>query len=1018
MDFCRRLCHRREMAIARGDAFRSAMLVALLVLPRSVRAQHADLPLKSFHLSTWLGDNGPPLPATSALMRSPDGYLWIGARRGLVRFDGVRFAIIDSSVAPALNSQRPGYFTPSLVDRDGWLWVQRPDGGLVQYRDGVFRVVQEPNANVGPATAVDGNGELWLGGVATPLRLWRNGRVERPLLPAGVPDTGLTAVIADTGKGIWIGTVTQGLWHVVGSHAERALTPDPRVASLRPLLQGADGALWLRDQRGLYRFVGGQSLQPVLSPAGDVVASRVIVQDSSGAVWIGTSGYGVLRWWRGTLEQFSRADGLSDDAVEDLLIGDAGSIWLLTHDDGLHQLRPTPFTTLNRSAGGSLRGSYRFVEDDRGKLWGTTLAKKSAVLELSGGLIDRTTGLLRSTTAALPTDESYEVLGGAHGGGVWLGPLGGGLTRYRPGHVSRWTVQEGLPTQRFGIAREMRDGTFWVANVPGPGFGRVRNGRFSPVTLPGVAETRVPALGEDDRGHLWASVSHEPFIYEIDGDRIVRRLGPENGMHGAVAGLTCERGDTLWGIVGDSGLVRIAGGRAAFLRTPMLRRLLSARSGLAASDNHLWLIGAGVARLSLASLHAAADGNAVEIALRFFSPSDGIATPLNSGSSPVPIFRAHDGRVWMSTPNGLAVVDPSRQFFDSTPPRLHIEEVSLAGRVIPMLDGLRIPTRPATMSIRYTAISLLSPERTRIQYRLEGADEAWVDAVGPRVATYAKLRPGAYTFRLRAWNVDGVQSARDEILRFRVPAAWYETTWSRTGGVLLIALAGALGALAIQRRRTRRAAELMRSQFAATLTERTRIARELHDTLLQEFTGVTMLLAALRERMRGSPNGPAEELTGILSLAKRSLFEARQSVWDMRSASLEPTSFVKKIEALRAVATGSETQIYCRVNGNPRTLDPGIERFVMHVAREAVSNAVRHAHAGSITVELTFETESLTLTVRDDGVGMTDDRPQEATRAGHFGLVGMRERVESEGGSIVVTSAPGEGTTIELTVSC
>jgi signal transduction histidine kinase len=268
---------------------------------------------------------------------------------------------------------------------------------------------------------------------------------------------------------------------------------------------------------------------------------------------------------------------------------------------------------------------------------------------------------------------------------------------------------------------------------------------------------------------------------------------------------------------------------------------------------------------------------------------------------------------------------------------------------------------------------------------------------------------------LRAWNVDGVPSTHDETVRFRVLPAWYETSWSRGGGVLLFALACVAGALGVQRRAAQRSAAMLRSQFEATLAERSRIARELHDTLLQEFTGVTLLLEAFGEKLSRSRDAALDELPRILTLAERSLSEARQSVWDMRSPTLDGKGLAEALEELgRAAAPKGTTHLRCTVSGAGRALQPRIETTVLHIAREAIRNAVKHAQAQTVDVELTYGADRVTLAVSDDGIGMTEDRPEEASKDGHFGIVGMRERAASAGGSLVVTGIPGKVTRVEL----
>ena len=993
------------------------VLIALLVVSRGAASQSADLPLRHFQHTTWTGDDGPPT-GVHVLGRSRDGYLWLSALNSLLRFDGVRFAVIDSSASPALASSVGGLLIPIAVDQDGVLWISRPDHAIIAYDNGSFRIALPPARDGGADIAIDGVGRKWLYGGGGRLRQIRNGRAERVSLPAALPDTGIIGIVRDTGQGIWIGTRTQGLWHLVGNRADRVspLEAKPR-AEARPLIQSRDGTLWAIGWGvggGLNRLVGSRWVPASMGKSGPLFA-RTAAEDGTGAVWFGTVGRGVLRWQHGAFEQFTKADGLSDVSVTDLLLDSGGTIWMSTEAGALDRLRPTPFVTLGRRDGLPFESPYRVAEDESGSLWATGIDSMWPV-ELRGGALDGRAAAMRVTPVRLPVDENYELLGAAHGGGVWLGPRHGGLVRYRNTRTDRWTSKDGLPKDRFWYALETRDSAVWLGVVP-RGFGVLRNGRFSSVSLPGDPRGSVSDAVEDARGNLWVAVHDSAYVYQFAGGRLTSRLGPAEGLAMQVEDLVLESGDTLWGR-SDSGLVRIAGGHVALVRSPLIAPMFAAGSHLAATGDHLWAVSAAsVTRLPLAALHAAADGRPADLQPRTFGTSDGLLTPRGVPFTLPTVLRTHDGRLWINTPGGLAVFDPARAFFDSVAPIAHIEEVSALGRVFRGDSGIRVPPKPDRVTIHYTATNARALERTRLQYLLDGVDPGWMDGAVPRVATYTQLEPGKYRFRVRAWNEDGVASAREAILSFRVLPAWYQMIWFRAAEVLLAVAAAAMGGIALQLRRTRLATERMRVQFETTLVERTRIAGELHDTLLQGFTGLLLRLEGLRLRLARSSPPDAADLASILGRADGALLEARQTLWDIRSPSTDKKDLAAALEiAAREAVIDTPLQVHCSVTGSRRALPSPLEATILHIAREALRNAVLHASASSIDVALHYTPNAVRLVVSDDGLGVTRAHLDYASTAGHFGVVGMRERVARVGGTLDISSAPRQGTTITLTL--
>ena len=966
------------------------------------------------------------MAGVARLARTPDGYLWFGSSAGLVRFDGVRFTVLRGDQAPALQSPLPGETVPLLVERDGTLWVSRSDGALITRRNGQMRVEipADPKRSAIRSMVQDGQGRIWLLAARSLLTV-RDGQISPATLPTGVPDTSVLAIAPDTGTGLWIGTAMQGLWHVTTSGARHfpspARTDGPAV---RPLLQSSDGTLWAAADH--LQILRGTRWMPLTVDRGAGIPATAAADGADGAVWIATRGFGVLRWSAGRLEQFTQHNGLSDAVVHDVLVDENESVWLTT-DDGVDRLRETPFVTIGRREGLPFDSPVMIHGDEDGSVWATS-SGTGQLFRMEGGVARDSPGTTVWGEPRLPDGQSYRPLTPARGGGLWVAAPSGALYRYRNNEVVTTIDDLRGARERVSVAYESRDGALWLGLSRGE-LGRYVRGRYRRVDLPGIAAPfDVTAIVEDPDAHVWVAIRGHALLFELVGDRVVRRWDataevPEGletlAVEGEGGGGGGGSGGTLWGTTASGSLVRIMGGKATTVDVPAMRPALRAGSvALIASGDHLWFCSqAGIGRVMLSALHDAANGRGASIAPRWFTSADGLRVGRATSQNPHPAFMAADGRLWFSTPAGLAVVDPDDVFRQPPAPLVHVEELLVSGHVIPLADNVRMPANPDRVAIRYAATGVRIPERARIEYRLRGAEEEWQSANAERLATYPQLRPGRYEFEVRAWNEAGVRSANTASVAFRVLPSWQQTWWFTAFVVLATLGTAVFGVYAVLRLRSHRAAQRLRAEFDATLAERSRLARELHDTLLQGFTGITLQLEAVQRSLVQAPQAASQTLARLLTVADATLRDAREMIWDMRTPGLEREDLPVALQSGARLAT-VHTPIDFRfsLRGTPRALERSLETVVLRVGREAVTNAVKHAQPSAIEMALTYGSGSVELRVRDDGVGFDPERAEQAAGDGHFGISGMRERAERAGGRLDVTASPGEGTTVELSL--
>ncbi len=948
-------------------------------------------------------------------MRSPDGYLWLGSNGPLVRFDGVRFTTFDRTNTPALANTMPGGLSPLMVDRNGTMWISRTDGALVQYRDGRFRVVvheRRPRRYVASA-AQDRSGRIWAVTQPPGLYLIDGDSLIPAPLPPWLRNDQVLNMIPDATDGVWVGTLTRQLVHLTSRGAQAFRDSTAALGSPRALLQARDGAIWVA-QGGLRVLRDGHWTNLTRGPAEQIV-STAAAQSADGAVWVSTRGHGVIRFANGRMEQFTERDGLSDAVALSVYIDEEGSVWITTEAGGLDRLRSSPFASIGPTQGLPFDTPHWIAPDASGAIWAEAFPG-FALYRIDGGVIRGQPGQLTASSFGPGINTGFRGAAAARDSGVWV-------YDERRKTISRVTPERVTPTAPLGdyvaLAFENRRGQLWGA-ARGDPPGWWSNGQWRHTNIPDDTAL-VTEITEDASGRM--VIVREPNVFLLQDSQVVRKFGPEDGLARTIHQVVADGVDTLWAHDGDSSLYRIIGNNISRLTSPQLVPLLQGNSTalVPAGDKFFIASTSGITSVSRAALHAAADHRAPFPTLRRYSALDGASSARLTSLNASPAFRAADGRVWFSAPGGLLLYDPRADVPNGVAPRAHIEEVRAVDSVLALDSIVAIPAGAERVELRFTVTALRIPERARLQFRLDGVDASWRTADATRSVTYTQLRPRRYTFRVRGWNEDGVPAVGEAILRLRVMPLWYQTWWFLSLATLA-SIAAITGGVALMfRARARVAEERLAAGFAAALAERTRLAGELHDTLLQAFTGVTLQLQALRSRMTTESDAVERDLGHVLVVADEALRDARSAVWDMRAPELEERDVAAALEdsARRAVdshvlAGGAPVDLEVMVTGKRRRLAPAIEVAAQRIGREAVGNALRHACAKRVILRIAFEPRALCLEVRDDGVGFDVSRALPTEGRGHWGLVGMRERARNARGTLDVTSAPGSGTTLML----
>lgn len=973
-------------------------VLAALFLAGSAFALDPNRVLTQSRLSVWTSESGLPQNTVDAIVQTRDGYLWMGTEEGLVRFDGVRFVVSDRQNAPALRSS----FVSSVFEApDGTLWIGTYGGGLARLRNGRIEAfhpellgsdrIREMLATADGAlfVATAGGGLLRIDGEKVTRLTTRN----------GLPSDRIWALEGDGEGGFWVATHGGGVVRWRDSRVQQRLTMREGLPSdlARALLRDGDGTLWVgTDGGGLAAWRGG-SIVRILTTRDGLPSNHVrsLQRDRDGSLWIGTDG-GLARWRGARADVLGVAEGFPSPIVRALTEDREGSLWVGT-TGGLVRLSDTRFLSFTRKEGLPVDGIRAILEDRGGRIWlGTEGGGLCKVFPLPVQCLTTTDGLPHDTVYALA--ESSD-------GSLWVGTDGGGVVRFRDGKfVERIDAQSsGLPNNRVRAIVENADGGLWISTTAG--LALVREGRASRVKELEDRQLR-PLLALPDRSLLVGTDG--AGLWRVSGQGAATQVAEaRRGLESdRVFSLALDTGRGVW--IGTSG-----GGLARLDLSNGSVRSITRRDGLyddvvfqvVDSGSDLWLTSnRGLYRVARDQVLAAMQGKAHDLSGTVYGTADGMPSGECNAAFPAAI-RARDGRLWIATARGVAVIDSLARTRNTVPPPVHVEDVLIDGSPAGANGRLRVPPGTQRLDLRYTALGLRAPERVTFRYLLEGYDRDWVKAGTNRVAHYTKLAPGNYTFRVMATNEDGVPSNGEARFGVTVDPRWFETWWARLLAIALIAAAvwGAMR-LRLAALRARKNEELARAYEDVR-----RIAAELEDTNRQ--------LAVTNVRFRALSY--VDGLTGVAN--RRRFDEALEEACAMAGEQGEPVSLVlidldhfKRLndsqghqdgdEALRSVAallaerTETRGGLAARFGGEEFAwLLPGVALDAAQSEAETFRKMVRDAAIRHDGVEGGVVTASLGVS---SNVGMTAVTPLSLVAAADAALYraksGGRDRVETE----------------------
>jgi signal transduction histidine kinase/ligand-binding sensor domain-containing protein len=991
--------------------------VSFLLRPAPVLALDPSMEVSQYAHTAWTVRNEFSVGTIFAMAQTPDGYLWLGSEFGLFRFDGVRFI----EWQPPAGQSIPSKPYSLLVTRNGTLWIGTY-AGLVSWNGSKLSTYPNIGNRFVTSLLEDHEGTVWagiLGGLlGTPtgrLCAIRNG-TEQCYGENGVFGSFVWSLCEDRAGTLWAGAES-GVWRWKPGLQKRYAMSRMRTDDLTTT---NDGHLLIAiSSAGLKRLVGGKvESYPIRSAINRnlllpdrEVNSNKLLRDRDGGLWIGTHERGLIHIHHDRTDVFTKSDGLSGNIIAGLFEDREGTIWVSTNG-GLDRFRELPATTISATQGLPSDDAVSVLASTDGSIW---IGSHEGLTRWKNGqttIFRKANGLPDDVAQSLFQDDRRR---------VWVF-TGHGLAYFKRG---RFLAVRGVPSEEVYSITGDKAGNLWLSG--NRGLSHMRNGRlvehFQWSALGRREQARV-LFSDPQQGGVWLSFGLDGGVLYFNAGHVRASYSAADGLgEGHVPGLRLDRDGALWAATLKGGLSRIKDGHIATLTTRNGLPCDTIHWSMEDNDGALWLYTAcGLARITKTELGAWVADPRRKVETTVWGADDGV---LLRSASPArynpPVAKSSDGKLWFIAGDGVQVVDPHHLADNKLPPPVHVEQIiadhksywqNLPGRTV---SNVHLPPRTRDLQITYTALSLVAPEKVQFKYKLDGQDKDWKLGVNDREAHYTNLARGTYLFRVIASNNSGVWNAQGDTLEFSVDPAYYQTNWFRAmcAGIALVLV------WAVYQLRVRQLTRQFNLALDARVAERTRIGRELHDTLLQSFQGILLKFQSVLNVLPERPIEARHRLERALDRATEATTEARDAVQGLRSSAPYTKDLADAIARIGDELSGDGlgcATIRVPVEGVPRDLKPMVRDEVYRIACEALRNAVRHAQARHIEVKIQYDESRFRLRVRDDGKGMAQETLDRQPPARHFGLHGMHERAEIIGARLDVWSKLGSGTAIDLSV--
>ena len=1006
----------------RGSAAWAGKIAACLILSLfqssvAVAASQSGTNDFRFHIQQWTTEHGLPQNTITALAQSKDGYMWIGTRAGVARFDGVRF----TTFAKELFVTEPGNANVLQIcaDEQDGVWIRTQTGFFHHGRNGfaryAFGAAGWPD-ELFLFTPAKGGG-VWLAARGA-LILFRDGAVVRRFdRTNGLPCDVVDSIHWDAEQRLWI-TREFHLWRLDGERFVPFATVFGTNRMARAICFESPTRAWFGSLGQLDMLENGRWSAYTSAhglPTNEWV-NRVIV-DSDGRRWVRPQ-HGLLLWNGQRFERISGTDVLPENDIRDFIEDREGGLWVGTGRGGVYRLQARPIRVLGKEDGLTAPGAHTVSTGRDGRLWiggafGLSLLESNRVRQ-----IPNTNEFLGHNFTVALEDRR---------GRFWTSLQDHGLFQLKGNEF----VPEPLPVTnsarlKVTALHEDRAGQLWIGAREGL-FRRTESGVRAFTAADGLGDAEIRGLAEGADGTMWIGTARGG-LQAVRGERLVSAVSSNKLPSGDVRPLHVESDGAVW-FSTSAGLQRWKNGQAS---------AINARQGLFDEEvfgllddgvGNFWMSSRrGLHRAAAAELHVVAEGRQASVSCSTYGTADGLISTECEGETQPNATRLADGRLCFATARGPALFLPADLVKHDLPPAVVIEqvkadgeevweeEVQVSGSVFGVGKGkhkpgletrnLKIgPGRGRLLEIHYTANAFAAPEMVRFKYRLEPRDKEWREAGAQRLAFFQNLRPGSYSFQVKAANHHGLWSEPTGF-SFSIAPQFHETGWFYF--LCALGVIGTAGGIQAYRLRVQRRI-LKLEQSRALLVERDRIARDLHDELGSRLTA----LALRAELARQTESNSAASLQTLASDSRALAEQMRDVIW-----AVDPEG--DSLEAFTAHLSGRAEDFLGIADVRLRLVLPDVlpklalsaqaRHQLALAAKEALHNVVKHARASEVTLHLELNGGELHLRVADDGIGFDEARPRGR------GLANMKARIENLGGRFHIHSTVGRGTSIEMKV--
>jgi signal transduction histidine kinase/ligand-binding sensor domain-containing protein len=932
----------------------------LCLLGAAMSATAAAPPDFPFIVDSWSVEDALPDSAVISIIQAKDGYLWMGTRYGLVRFDGNQFTVFDEMNTPSLKSDTIIFL---YEDSKTNLWIGTQSAGLAVIQNGKIKNFEAETASSGTITSARED---------------------------------LSDILFYSEKGI-----TRYHDGQMGFYPN-IYSPQLFLMTTHQLVPSRDGGVWQLWNGVVQKKYNDNRPEKDFGPCPWKSRVSAACEDHEGNLIVGTLGEGVF-WFdaNGKLRRISKEDGLSSDFVLSLCLDSEGDLWVGTDGGGLNRIKRKLFDSPGNFHSWAVQS---LSEDAGGGIWAAFNARGLSY-GISNVVEDFSIGNLSNAWTVLVDGKQN----------IWAGTRNEGLFLFQNNSFVPARGAQILGSSIFALFQS-RDGRVWAGSQNGLGSWDGQSWKLF-TTHDGLSDNDVRAIAEDKNGNLWIGTENSGLDY-LSGGKISSHQTMANALPGNdISCLYVDSDGILWAGTAGHGLARFENNKWRSFSTD--DGLASNIIGYLIGDDQgdLWVgSNRGLMRIEKKSLAGSPDHS---LFCRVYGKADGLPTrECSSGSQPAAI-QSHNGELLFPTIGGLVSIEPAALKPNTRPPQVLIESIEVDGHEqnTNPLDSawspeVIVPPGGEQLDIHYAALNFSSPQNVHFKYRLEGGQTGWTDAKDTHVARYTGLLPGHYHFHLIACNEDGTWNEAGCWVDIYVTPHYWQTNTFRLAAILF-ALAIIIGIVRFVS--TQKLQQELQSlkQKEALEHERGRIARDLHDQIGANLTQVA-LLGEMAEADKNLPEEVESHTRQISQTARETTRSLDEIVWAINPSNdtLEGLAnyVCKYAQEYLALA-----DLSCRVDVPAQlpaaAIPPEVRHNVFLAFKEAVHNVIKHAHASEASIRLRLQPERLILEIQDNGRGMNKELPQNRN-----GLRNMRKRMTDIGGEFSVSPGASGGTIVQLTV--